>query len=363
MTTTGEKGMEETGSGEPRSGRRQTMIAIGSVLLLAAAVWGVRAWRFASVHESTDDAFVGGHLVPVIAKVGGFVAEVGVAENQHVAEGDAVVSLDESELRQRVAQAEAEVAAARAAIGSSGEGRVSSRVQQAEGQRESLDAQITAARANAERADKDLERIRGLADKEIVSRQQLDLAAATVTAMHAAVTSLERQRMSANAGVTTVEGNVKESEARLKVAEAALAGAQLQLSYAQIKAPATGTVAKKSVEPGQLLQPGQPLFTIVADSGTFVSANFKETQVSDIQVGAAATIDVDAYGGCEAKGEVQGIGGATGSQFALIPSDNATGNFTKVVQRVPVRIRLTEGCGSEQPLRPGMSVVVHVSTN
>ena len=350
-------------SGTVPNGRRRNMLVVAAIVLLAAAGWGIQSWRFASTHESTDDAFVGGHLVPVFAKVGGFVEGVTVAENQHVAEGETLVTLDEAELRQRVAQAEAEVAAARAAVGTTASGGVSSRVQQAEGQRESLDAQIMAARANADRADKDLERIRGLVDKEIVARQQLDLAAATATAAHATVTSLERQRASAAAGVTTVQGSVKESEARLGVAEAALEGARLQLSYAQIKAPAAGVVSKRSVEPGQLLQAGQPLLTIVADSGVFVSANFKETQVADIAPGAAATIEVDAYGGCEAKGAVQGIGGATGSQFALIPSDNATGNFTKVVQRVPVRIQLTEGCGADKPLRPGLSVVVHVSTN
>ena len=355
--------MEDVAREQPGSGRRQKMIAIGAVVLVVGALWGVQRWRYASAHESTDDAFVGGHLVPVLAKVGGFVAQVGVAENQHVSEGEELVALDEAELQQRVNQAEAEVAAARAALGTAGEGRVSSRVQQAQGQTESLDAQITAARANAERADKDLERIRGLVEKEIVSRQQLDLAAASATAMHATVTSLERQRMSASAGVATVQGSVNETEARLKVAEAMLAGARLQLSYAKIKAPTSGTVAKRSVDQGQLLQPGQPLLTIVADSGVYVNANFKETQVGDIRAGATVEIEVDAYDGCDARGQVQGIGGATGSQFALIPSDNATGNFTKIVQRVPVRIQITEGCGADRPLRPGMSVVVHVSKN
>jgi membrane fusion protein, multidrug efflux system len=359
--TNGERGMAEDAVAETK-GRPRWLIPL-VVVLVAGAAWGVQRWRWSSTHESTDDASVGGHLVPVVAKVGGFVAQVGVSENERVSAGQTLVTLDEAELMQRVRQAEADVAVARAQAGSTGEtGQAQSRVEVAASQRESLGAQIAAARANLTRAEKDLERFRGLADKEIVSRQQLDAAAAAAEAARATVASLEQQRSGAVASVTTARGGVKEFEARLQAAQAALAAAQLQLSYARVVAPAGGTVAKRAVEPGQLLQPGQPLLTIVADSGTFVNANFKETQLADIRQGNPVEIEIDAYDGCEAKGEVQGIGGATGSQFALIPADNATGNFTKVVQRVPVRIRLTEGCGPDRPLRPGMSVTVHVST-
>jgi membrane fusion protein, multidrug efflux system len=344
-------------------GRRRMVIPIVVVVLLAAAVWGGRRIVYATAHESTNDAFVGGHLVPVMAKVGGFVADVDVVENQHVEAGDTLIVLDDLELKQRVHQAEAELAAAVASAGSeSTTGQAAARVEQAAGQREALTAQIAAARAEAERAQRDVERIRGLAEKQIVSRQQLDAAEAAASAALASVTALEQQRRAAEANVMTARAGVSEAVARLAAARVALEGARLQLSYATIVAPASGLVSKRSAEPGQLLQPGQPLLVIVADSDVYVSANFKETQLSDITVGRPVVLDVDAYSDCQARGEVESIGAATGSQFSLIPPDNATGNFTKVVQRVPVRIRIVEGCGPDQPLRPGMSVVVHVTT-
>ena len=363
MMNTDTRGDMEQIEGARTPRRRSWMIPALAVVLLVGGGWGAARWRWSATHESTNDAAVGGRLVPVLAKVGGFVAEVPIVENQHVQAGETLLTLDEAELIQRVRQAEADVALARAAVGGSGvAGQAAARVEVAERLALPLGAQIVAARANAERARQDLERIQGLVEKQIVSRQQLDAATAAAEAAHAQVASLEEQRSGAAAGVTTAQGDVRAADARLQAAEAALAAAQLQLSYARIAAPVAGQIAKRSVEPGQLLQPGQPLLTIVADSGTFVNANFKETQLSDIRAGEPVEIEVDAYEGCAAKGEVAGIGGATGSQFALIPADNATGNFTKVVQRVPVRIRLVEGCGAERPLRPGMSVTVHVQT-
>jgi membrane fusion protein, multidrug efflux system len=346
-----------------RRGRRRLVIPVVVVAGLAAALWGGRRILYATTHESTNDAFVGGHLVPVMAKVGGFVADVRVVENQRVAAGDTLIVLDDAELKQRVHQAEAELAAAVAAAGSEGTtGQASARVDQAAGQREALTAQIAAARAQADRAQRDVDRIRGLAEKEIVSRQQLDAAEATAASALASVTALEQQHKAAAANVMTARAGVTEAAAGLAAARVVLESARLQLSYGTIVAPASGLVSKRSAEPGQLLQPGQPLLTIVADSDVYVSANFKETQLSGIARGKPVVIDVDAYGDCEARGEVDSIGGATGSQFSLIPPDNATGNFTKVVQRVSVRIRIVEGCGPGRPLRPGMSVVVHVNT-
>jgi membrane fusion protein, multidrug efflux system len=136
----------------------------------------------------------------------------------------------------------------------------------------------------------------------------------------------------------------------------------LQLSYTRVAAPVTGVISRKQVEVGQLVQAGQPLLTVVSDTGIWVTANFKETQLSDLRVGQPVELDIDAYGGCHAKGKVASLSAATGAKFALLPPDNATGNFTKVVQRVPARIAITEGCGADHPLRPGMSVNAHVST-
>ncbi len=340
------------------------MILVAAALAaLALLAWAVVRIQYARRHESTDDAYASGHLVPVLAHVGGYVARVPVAENEHVREGQLLVSIDDAELRQQVRKAEADLAVAQAAVGGGGEaGQAESEVQQAQRQRSALSARIEAAQANATRAQRDLERMRGLAQKQIISEQQLDAAQAGADAANAELRSVEQQRSAASASVSTAEAGVKQARARLEAAQAALQNARLQLSYAQVVAPVAGMVAKRSAEPGQLLQPGQPLMTIVADTGVYLTANFKETQLSDIRPGQAVEFSVDAYPGCEAKGTVESISAATGSQFALLPADNATGNFTKVVQRVPVRVRVTDGCGEERPLRPGMSVVVHAET-
>jgi len=162
----------------------------------------------------------------------------------------------------------------------------------------------------------------------------------------------------AQAKIALLENRLGESQAQ----QAALDNAKLQLSYTEVTAPETGTISKKQVEIGQLVQPGQTMMSIVADTGTWVTANFKETQLNQMVVAQPVTFEIDAYPGCEAEGKVQSLSGATGARFALLPPDNATGNFTKVVQRLPVRIAVTKGCGSNRPLRPGMSVVAHVDT-
>jgi membrane fusion protein, multidrug efflux system len=306
---------------------------------------------------------VGGHLVPVLAKVGGYVESVAVTENDSVTNGQLLVQIGTAELAQKVAQASADLFAAEALAGiGASSGQAQAQVTQAERQREALAAQLAGARANAVKADRDLERFQGLAEKQIVSKQQLDAARAAAEAAHAIVSNLEQQQFGATAGISGAQAGVRLAQARMQSARAALDQAQLQLSYARVVAPVTGIVAKRSVEPGQLLQPGQPLLTVVSDSGVFVNANFKETQLNQIRTGQPATVDVDAYDGCAVEGVVESISAATGSQFALLPADNASGNFTKVVQRVPVRIHVTRDCGSDRPLRPGMSVEVHVQT-
>jgi len=154
---------------------------------------------------------------------------------------------------------------------------------------------------------------------------------------------------------------VRLAQARLQAAEAAVANAKLQMAYTKVLAPEGGIISKKEVEPGQLVQAGQPMMEIVSDSDIWITANFKETQLAQLRVGEPVEIDVDAYDGAAASGRVESLSAATGAKFALLPPDNATGNFTKVVQRLPVRIAVTQGLGKDRPLRPGMSVTVHVT--
>lgn len=349
----------------PHSGSRRRIVILFVVAVLAvlAIVWGVRKWSYGRAHESTENAQVDGHLVPVLAKVGGYVTEVRVNENNAVEEGAVLVRIDDAEYKVRLAQANADLAAAQSVAGGRGvTGQAEAQVQTAASQRLVVDAQIAAAEANRQKAVSDLARMKELADKQIVSRQQLDAAQAAADAAIANLDALRRQAGAAGAGVANAEAGARFAQARLGAAVAARDNAALQLSYTTVTAPLAGVVSRKQVEVGQLVQPGQPLLTIVGDTGVWVTANYKETQLADVRVGSPAEIDVDAYPGCKAEGKVESIGAATGAKFALLPPDNATGNFTKVVQRVPVRIAVTRGCGSAQPLRPGMSVEAHVVT-
>jgi membrane fusion protein (multidrug efflux system) len=336
------------------------LVALGVILGIG---WGVKQWLYGRAHESTDNAQVDGHLVPVLAKVSGYVTAVNVAENDRVRQDATLVRIDEREYAVKLAQADADLAAARATAGGSGvAGQAQAAVANASGQEAALTAGIAAARANAVKADADLGRMRELVAKQVVSRQQLDAAQAAADAARAQLVAAENSAGAAGAGVANAQAGVRLAEARLGAAQAARDNAQLQLSYTRVQAPVSGVISRKQVEVGQLVQAGQPLLTVVSDTGLWVTANFKETQLHDLKVGQEVDIEVDAYGGVSAKGKVESVSAATGAKFALLPPDNATGNFTKVVQRVPVRIRVTEGLGRDRPLRPGMSVVAHVVT-
>jgi membrane fusion protein (multidrug efflux system) len=307
-----------------------------SIILLTLLVVGVRRWWFGRSHVSTDNAQVDGHIIPVLPKVGGYVNEVRIQENQAVRAGDTLVVLDDRDLRARLAQTDADLAAILATVSSR------TRVGQAE-------AAVAQAQANAVKAQADLARIEPLATQSIVSQQQLDAARAAAAA--------------ATAQLAAAQAALVGADARVAAARAARDQAALQLSYTRILAPAAGVVSKKSVEIGQLVQPGQPLMTVVPLDDVWVTANLKETETSDVTPGDSAEITVDAYDGRRFRGHVESLSPATGAKFSLLPPDNATGNFTKVVQRIPVRIRLDSPADAAHPLRPGMSVVATIKTH
>jgi len=343
--------------------KKKIVLSVVGILALILLFWGFQKWLYGRSHQSTDNAQVDGHIVPVLAKVGGYVKTVNVSENDHVKAGQLLVQLDDADYRVRYQQAQADLAAAEATGGGGGfSGQAQSQLQSAAGQRAALDAQIGAARANANRADLDLARARELAAKQIISKQQLDAAQASAEVAHANLLAAERQASAAGGTVNTAEAGVRVANARTMAARAAAENAQLQLDYTRITAPASGEVSRKQVEVGQLVAPGQPLMSIVADTGVWVTANFKETQLARIKPGQPVEFEIDAYGNCVGEGKVASVSGATGAKFALLPPDNATGNFTKVVQRVPVRIAVTKPCPGH-PLRPGLSAVVHIDTS
>jgi membrane fusion protein, multidrug efflux system len=318
---------------QPGRRKRTVFIIMGAALLGLVAV-GVRHWIFNLSHVSTDNAQVDGHIVPILPKVGGFVTEVRVDDNRQVTAGDTLVVLDDRDYKVRLAQADADLGVALAAVSNR------ARVGQAE-------AQVAQAQANAEKAHADLERLKPLAEKDIVSKQQLDAA--------------EAAARSADAAVAAAQAALVGADARVAAARAARDQAALNLSYTRIIAPASGVVSKKSVEVGQLVQAGQPLMSVVPLHDVWLTANLKETEIADVKPGDPVDFTVDAYPGVQFRGHVESVSPATGARFSLLPPDNATGNFTKVVQRVPVRIR-PDTVDPAHPLRPGMSVVVTIQT-
>src|SRR3989441_1995293 len=325
---------EEPAAPAKPGGRRRTVFIIMGVVLLGLVAVGTRRWIYSLSHVSTDNAQVDGHIVPILPKVGGYVLDVRTDENRSAKAGDTLVVLDDRDYRARLAQAEGDLAVALAGVSN----RV--RVGQAE-------AQVAQAQANAEKAHADLERIKPLAEKDIVPKQALDAAEAAARAADAALAAAQAALLGA--------------DARVGAARAARDQAALNLSYTRLTAPASGVVSKKTVELGQLVQAGQPLMSVVPLEDVWITANLKETQIADVKPGEPVDFTVDAYPGAHFRGHVESISPATGARFSLLPPDNATGNFTKVVQRVPVRIR-PDKVDPAHPLRPGMSVDVTIQT-
>ncbi|HEV8123143.1 MAG TPA: HlyD family secretion protein [Gemmatimonadales bacterium] len=341
-----------------RRGRNRVMIGVAAVLVLLALVWGVRTWLYARSHEVTDNAQIEGHVVPVISKVSGFIDRVYISDNQQVREGDTLVVLDRRDLEAKLSQAEADAAAARIAAG----GSAVAAVAQARAQAAAAASDTTTAAAAYERAQSDLVRFQRLAQGNVISRQQLEVAEAAARSAGAQLEASRSRALAMDAGIRSAGESGRNAGARLTSAEAAVEAARLQLSYGVITSPGSGRIAKRNAEPGQLVQPGQSLMAVVDDSTVWVVANMKETQLENIRPGQPVEVTVDAYGGHVFNGQVESIQGATGARFALLPPDNATGNFTKVVQRVPVKILLDRSSFGSYVLRPGMSVEVAIST-
>jgi membrane fusion protein, multidrug efflux system len=348
---------------ESKPKRRRLPLIIVGVLALALGIWGLNRYLYSRHHVSTDNAQVDGHITLISPRVAAFVSRILVDDNQHVAAGDTLVVLDARDLKVKLEQAEADLRAAEAAVGSRGRaGQAQAELQATRAQAASVEASVSAAEADYKRATADVERYRKLAAQKIVSAQQLDAAEAAATAAAAQLEAARRQAAAAGSQVSASGAAVRSADARLAAAEAAVDNARLQLGYTVITAPVAGVVAKRNAEVGALVQVGQTLMSIVPDENVWVTANLKETQLAHIRVGDRAEFTVDAYPGRKFEGRVESLSPATGARFSLLPPDNATGNFTKVVQRVPVRIAVDQPAQTPVPLRPGMSVDVTIET-
>ena len=364
----------------PRAGWALAGVAL-AVLTGVALMWNYYAAR-----ESTDDAQIDGRLAPVSSRVSGTVNRVLVDDNQFVEAGALLAELDPRDYeialqRARADLADAEANAAAASVNvpltsttsSSQLNAATAALNAAQKEVETARARVLEAQANSTRADADLKRMEQLVQKDEISRQQYDAAVAAATAARATLDAATSAVSSAESHVVQAEaqaaaaGTVPEqiklirsragaAFAQVERARAMLAQAQLNLEYTKVKAQVAGIVSKRSVEPGQVVQAGQPLCAIVNLEDIYVTANFKETQLRYMRPGQKAKIHVDAYGR-NYSGTVDSIGGATGARFSLLPPENATGNYVKVVQRIPVRIRIDKGQDADHILRPGMSVV------
>lgn len=327
------------------------------LLLIAGASLGTTEYIYYSKHVDTDDAQIDGDISPVVARVGGYVNEIKFEENTHVNEGDTLVKLDDRDYKLKLEQAQAGQVGAKAGVGVS-----ESQIAASFANISTAKANIDAAKVKLTLAEKDYERYANLVKDGSVTRQQFDQAKAQKESAEAAYTAAVDQHNAVVKQVGTTQSQLTVSASGVSQRQAEVDFARLQLSYADIIAPTSGIVSKKNVQKGQLVQAGQSLFSIVNDSSIYVTANFKETQLEDIRPGLKVSIEVDAYPDQEVAGEVYNFAPITGAKGSLLPPDNATGNFVKVVQRVPVKIKITKAPKDiMERLRPGMSVKVSVS--
>ncbi len=314
------------------------------LLILGGVTWGLYYYQRSQKITSTDDAQIEGELYPIIPKVSGYISEVLVRDNQEVHQGDLLIRIESQDYQIRVDQARASLQAVRETLLS-----IRSQVGQ-------IISQTEAANADYQKSLSDLRRYRPLAANDEISHQQLEEAERAASSNGSKLRALEQQ-------ISAAKAQVKLGEARVVEAEANLNHAGLELSYTRVVAPASGRISKKSVQPGQWVQIGQSLMAVVPLTDIWVVANFKETQTGRMRPGQEAEIKVDSYPGVLFHGRVESIAAGTGARFSLLPPENATGNYVKVVQRVPVKIVFDEKDLKSHPeaiLRSGLNVVASV---
>jgi membrane fusion protein (multidrug efflux system) len=409
---------EHTGG---RSRSRRVRMVVFAILILAI-IAAIPIYNYYESRESTDDAQVDGHIVPISSRINGTILSVLVNDNQLVTAGAELVKLDPANYQAELNQAEANVASAQAEadaakvnvpiieintssqikttgadvlVARAGVDAAQRQVDAANARLASAKAQLAQAEANNNRAQKDLVRYKELVQKDEISQSQYDayLASAQASAaqvdtaravvneaahnvdvaqaaiaqakakLNAATVTERQSRSSAPQERATSKAKYEAALAQLKQAQAALELAKLNVDYTILRSPVTGLVSKKNAEPGMRVSPGQQVMAIIPLDDVWVTANFKETQLTRMKVGQEVEIKVDAYGGRKYKGHIDSIAAASGARFSLLPPENATGNYVKVVQRVPVKIVLDPGQNQDHLLRPGLSVEPTVLLN
>ncbi|RBL89613.1 HlyD family secretion protein [Chitinophaga flava] len=362
--------MQENSAPKKRS---KGFVIVLAALVLGGGAFGISKYIHSLHHEETDNAQIDANVSPVIPRVSGFVKEVRVKDNQHVKKGDTLVVLDDRDQAMKVQQAENALGTAKANLGaaeattSAAEAGIST----AQANVGTIDAQIEAAKVNIWRANQDYERYNNLIKDHSITQQQYEQALAAKQTAERQLDVLVKQKAAANRQTSVVSSQSSATSKQISLANASIKqretdvdDAKLVQSYTVITAPEDGVVSKIFVQPGQYISAGQSLFSVVMDTAPWVVANFKETQLDKMKLGQKVTVHVDAFPGTPLEAKLTSFSPATGAKFALLPPDNASGNFVKVVQRLPVKIEFDDPNNELiKRLRPGMNVLVDVHLN
>jgi membrane fusion protein (multidrug efflux system) len=339
-------------------GKKIIFPIILALVLVGALGFTAKEYFYSQSHEVTDDAQVDADISPVISRVSGYVQDIRFSENQYVKAGDTLVVLDDRDYKIKLQQAQAALNSTRQSVSVS-----ESAVSEAQTGIATAQANIDAAKVRVWKATEDYNRYKNLYDDHAITKAQLDAVQAEKESAEAALAAAQSQVPVVNRKVGTGKQQTEAASSNVALRMADIDYAKLQLTYTVITAPVSGIVSKKNIQVGQLVQAGQSLFAIVKQQGMYITANFKETQMGDLRIGEKVDVNVDAFSDTTINGTIESFSGATGAKFSLLPPDNATGNFVKVVQRVPVRIKLdTTDNAFVQNLRAGMSVKVVVHT-
>ncbi len=337
--------------------KRKVMIA-ATIAMLFIGLAGSGYWfGYGQYFQSTDNAYLQGDITSISPKVSGYIVKSYITDNQRVHKGDLLVQIDERDYQTALTQANAHLAVTQASKSNliAEQALQHSHIHQAQ-------SGVVSAQAEYDRASQQVTRSRSLLKKHYASQDELDSMLAqqkvTLAQLHEAQANLEAARDQ----LDVINSQIVQAQASVKEAEAGVTQAQLNLQYTKIYAPADGIIGKRSVREGLLTQAGTPLMSLVPDNAVWVEANFKETQLNNIHKGQKVTVDIDAFPNQELTGIVDSFSPATGAKFALLPPENATGNFTKIVQRVPVKILITDSKNLKGRLLPGLSVVAKIDT-
>jgi membrane fusion protein, multidrug efflux system len=341
------------------------------VLVVLGGVYGTFKYMHGQAHEETDDAQIEKNMNPIIPRVTGYITKVYIKDNDVVKKGDTLFVIDNKDYVVRVEDAKAALAGAQSSydVAKADIGTASANISVSEANVRSSKGSIEAAKVRLWRATNDFQRFENLYKNHSITKQQYEQAQATKQEAEADLNVLQQQQAASNyqKNVSVSRSNVSGKQtdvasANIKRAQAALDAANLNLGYTVVTAQVDGQVSAVEIQPGQLVQPGQSLFYIISSEDAWVVANFKETQLNKMKAGQKVTIKADAFPDTEFEGEITSFSPATGARFSLLPPDNATGNFVKTIQRLPVKISLTKNNDKEKLklLRPGMNVEVDV---